>query len=111
MSLTLHKATERALEVREQFAVYEEKLHGRTWTTQEIMLGFLGDVGDLAKLVQGASGVRKFVDLDDKLAHEFADCLWSILVLAKRLDVDIESAFVQTMNELELILREKNEQL
>jgi len=31
------------------------------------MLGFVGDVGDLAKLVQGKAGVRPTLDLDTKL--------------------------------------------
>ena len=48
---------------------------------------FLGDVGDLAKLVQGKAGVRDRVDLDATLAHELADCLWSIFTLADCYDV------------------------
>lgn len=48
------------------------------------MLGFLGDVGDLAKLVQGKAGVRPRPDLDEALAHELADCLWSVLTPSQR---------------------------
>ena len=40
------------------YADVEASTYGRSWTTEEIMLGFLGDVGDLAKLVQGKAGVR-----------------------------------------------------
>ena len=29
-------------------------MRGRTWTREEFMLGFVGDVGDLAKLVMAA---------------------------------------------------------
>jgi NTP pyrophosphatase (non-canonical NTP hydrolase) len=36
-----------------------------------------------------------------KLSHELADCLWSILVIARKLDVDIERAFWTTMGELD----------
>ena len=49
---------ERAREVRTRYAEVEASTYGRSWTTEEIMLGFLGDVGDLAKLVQGKAGVR-----------------------------------------------------
>jgi NTP pyrophosphatase (non-canonical NTP hydrolase) len=31
---------------------------------------------------------------------ELADCLWSVMVLADAYDVDLESAFVRTMGEL-----------
>ena len=36
-----------------------------------------------------------------KRANEFSDCLWSILVIASKYNVDIEYSFFQTMNELE----------
>ena len=92
---------ERARRVRSSYAEQETARYGRPWTTEEIMLGFLGDVGDLAKLVQGKAGVRPREDLNDALAHELADCLWCVMTLADSYGVDLESAFVQTMEELE----------
>ena len=47
------------------------------------------------------AGAREIPEAKAKLAHELADCLWSILVLARRLDVDLERAFLETMGELE----------
>jgi NTP pyrophosphatase (non-canonical NTP hydrolase) len=43
--------------------------------------------------------------LDDRVAHELADCLWSVLVLADRLGVDLGAAFDRTMDDLERRLR------
>ncbi|RYB96765.1 nucleotide pyrophosphohydrolase [Nocardioides glacieisoli] len=97
---------ERARAIRAQYAEVEASTYGRSWTTEEIMLGFLGDVGDLAKLVQGKAGVRPREDLDEALAHELADCLWSVLTLADSYDVDLQGAFTSTMDELEGILSE-----
>lgn len=94
----------RARAVRSQYAEVEAASYGRSWTTEEIMLGFLGDVGDLAKLVQGKAGVRPRDDLDEALAHELADCLWSVLTLADAYDVDLARAFTSTMDELEQVL-------
>jgi NTP pyrophosphatase (non-canonical NTP hydrolase) len=90
----------RAREVRRLYSQEEERRYGRSWSHQELMLGFLGDVGDLAKLVQGKAGVRPREDLDDALAHELADCLWSVMSLAAAYDVDLESAFTSTMDDL-----------
>lgn len=84
---------DRAREVRARYAEVEHERYGRAWTPQEIALGFVGDVGDLAKLVQGKAGVRPRPDLDEALAHELADCLWSVLVLADTYGVDLEVAF------------------
>ena len=65
------------------------------------MEGFVGDVGDLMKLVMAKEGVREIPDVDQKLAHELSDCLWSVLVLANKYNVDLETSFLQTMDELE----------
>lgn len=89
-----------ARDVRARYAEVEAARYGRSWTREEIMLGFLGDVGDLAKLVQGKEGVRPRDDLDEALAHELADCLWSVLTLADAYDVDLEAAFFGTMRAL-----------
>ena len=91
---------ERARGVRARYAAAEAERYGRSWTREELMLGFLGDVGDLAKLVQGKEGVRPRSDLDEALAHELADCLWSVIVLADAYGVDLEDAFGLTMREL-----------
>ena len=92
---------QRAVEIRQQYAEREQKRHGRSWTSEEITLGFVGDVGDLVKLVMAASGVRDIPDARIKLEHELADCMWSILVLADAYGVDLEQVFMQTMDELE----------
>jgi NTP pyrophosphatase (non-canonical NTP hydrolase) len=90
----------RARAVRALYAAREEQRHGRSWTTEEIFLGMVGDVGDLATLVQGKAGVRPREDLDEALAHELSDVLWCVMVLADAYDVDLEAAFVQTMDDL-----------
>jgi len=92
---------QRAIEIRRQYAKLEQMRYGRSWTSEEVALGFVGDVGDLVKLVMAESGVRDIPDARQKLEHELADCLWSVLVLADAYGVDLERAFMQTMDELE----------
>ncbi|QDP96098.1 nucleotide pyrophosphohydrolase [Microlunatus elymi] len=98
--MELQELQESARQVRSRFGEYESRRYGRSWTPEEIMLGFVGDVGDLAKLVQGKDGVRDTIDLDAKLAHELADCLWSVLILADSYHVDVQQAFRSTMADL-----------
>lgn len=104
--MDFRELTSRAHHVREQYARWEEGRYGRSWTTEEIALGLVGDVGDLMKLVQGKAGVRPHPDLDKALAHELADCLWAVMILADRYGVDLEAAFLRTMSGLELSLNE-----
>jgi NTP pyrophosphatase (non-canonical NTP hydrolase) len=65
----------------------------------------VGDVGDLMKLVLAQEGVRAIPDAESKLAHELADCLWSVLVLADLYGVDLEQAFLDSMDNLEHHIR------
>jgi NTP pyrophosphatase (non-canonical NTP hydrolase) len=99
--MELAQLTDRALQIRQGFAASEQRRTGRTWTREEIMQGFVGDVGDLMKLVMAKNGARHVDDVDRKLAHELSDCLWSVLVLAKLYDLDLEKEFLKTMDELQ----------
>ena len=67
-------------------------------------LGFVGDVGDLAKLVLAENGRRKIENGREKLEHELSDCLWSVIVLAHIHEVDLESSFMNTMDEIQRYL-------
>jgi NTP pyrophosphatase (non-canonical NTP hydrolase) len=100
--MQLAELTARALEVRAAFAAHEARRPGgHSWSREEVMQGFVGDVGDLMKLVMAKAGARPIVDVDRKLAHELSDCLWSVLVLAQLYDIDLEQEFLGTMREIE----------
>ena len=73
---------------------------GKQWDAAEYMQGFVGDVGDLAKLIMAKNGLRANENIDQKLAHELADCLWSTIIIADKLQIDLEKAFLSTMQEL-----------
>ncbi len=101
---------ERAIEIRNKYSELEKQTIGRSWTNQELMEGFVGDVGDLMKLVMAKEGVRKGENVDEKLAHELSDCLWSVLILASKYNINLEEQFLNTMNQLESrISKEKKE--
>ena len=104
--MEFQKIIDRAIEIRKQYEVKEKQLYGSAWTSEEIALGFVGDVGDLAKLIVAENGKRNIPDSKAKLEHELADCLWSVIVLAHQHEVDLETAFTNTMNELERHLSE-----
>lgn len=100
---------EKAIRVRKQYKEKEKQLYGSSWTNEEIALGFIGDVGDLAKLVIAANGKRNIPDSREKLAHELSDCLWSVIILANEYEIDLESSFSKTMTGLEEHLSRQTE--
>ena len=72
--------------------------HGKeTWSIRDYAMGFAGDFGDLQKLIMAKENLRDIPDVDNKLAHELADCLWSILVIANYYGLDLEKEFKATM--------------
>jgi NTP pyrophosphatase (non-canonical NTP hydrolase) len=89
-----------ALRLNELYEQLEIKRYGRIWTTAELALGFVGDVGDLAKLIQANAGIRDIDDSKAKLGHELSDCLWSIIVLANKCGIDLEAEFVRNTREI-----------
>jgi NTP pyrophosphatase (non-canonical NTP hydrolase) len=93
--------TARAIRVHDLYDELNRRERGRVWSRGDFMLGFMGDVGDLAKLVMAEEGAREVPGGRAALEHELADCLWSVMILAHRYDVDLENAFRRTMAELD----------
>jgi NTP pyrophosphatase (non-canonical NTP hydrolase) len=98
--LSLSSMTEQALSLLRAYDEVNERRYGRVWSTEELMLGFTGDVGDLSRLVIAKGGVRQQDDLDQKIAHELVDCLWSVLVLADRFGVDLSTEITKNLSDL-----------
>ncbi len=96
--------SKKALAVRAKYSELEKKKYGREWSREEIFQAFVGDVGSLAKSVMVENEIR---DGDDRgLRHQLSDCLWAIMVLADKYNIDLEKSFVETMNELETKISE-----
>ncbi|KAB7835553.1 MazG nucleotide pyrophosphohydrolase domain-containing protein [Streptomyces mobaraensis] len=102
----LTEMQKQAFKVRD---LYDElnRRERRVWQRSEFMLGFVGDVGDLAKLVMAQEGAREVPGGRAALEHEFGDCLWSVVVLADAYGVDLGAAFRRTMAELEHAISEQ----
>ena len=98
--MTFEELLQRAVEVREKYDTLNAK-RGAPWNEQNLMSGFVGDVGDLSKIIMAKHGLRSMDDVDARLAHELSDCLWSILVLSDKYNIDLAAAFLQTMDGLD----------
>ena len=99
--MDLQDVIDRAIAVRRLYEEKEKQLYGSPWTSEEVMLGFVGDVGDLAKLAVAENGKRNIEKSKEKLEHELADCLWSVIILARLHEVDLQKSFLNTMDELQ----------
>ena len=89
-----------ALRVQEIYDQLNMRDNGSVWDGDRLMAGFVGDVGELSKIIMAKSGHRAMSDVDEKLKHELSDCLWSILILAHHYNVDLGNQFIGSMGEL-----------
>lgn len=90
-----------ATQVCDHYNELQETDGHKKWGAFERTSGFVGDVGDLMKLVMAKEGLRRGPEnLDAALAHEMADCLWSVMVIADELGIDLEAEFLNTMGGL-----------
>lgn len=89
--------SKRAIEVRIKYDTLNQIKQNTTWNEQDLMAGFVGDVGDLSKIIMAKNGLRNMDNIDEKLAHELSDCLWSILVLADKYKIDLLAEFYKNM--------------
>jgi NTP pyrophosphatase (non-canonical NTP hydrolase) len=99
--MTIKDMQDRAIGIARRYKSINQPKGLKDWDASAYMAGFVGDVGDLSKLVMAKAKLREFTGVDAKIAHELADCLWSVLVLSHELGIDIEDAFANAMAELD----------
>ena len=104
--MELQKLINRAMDLRGQYEKKETELYGTPATDEDIAQGFLGDVNNLIKLIMAENGKRTIVNSKEKLEAQLAHCLWSVIVLAKIHNIDLEQSFMETMDRLETHLLE-----
>jgi|SRR5579862_8464235 len=86
---------QRALEVRRRYDQLEKSRNRQPWNAIKLTRGFKKDLTELLRVVEQDMIDRK------KMSQELADCFWSVLVIARKLDIDVERIFWTRMAELD----------
>ena len=107
--MELQKLINRAMGLRAQYEKKEKQLYGSPSTAGDIAQGFLGDVNNLLKLVNAPHDKREVMKSSEKLGSQLAHCLWSVIVLARMHNIDLEQSFMEAMDRLENHLLETQE--
>lgn len=90
-----------SLEVRDLYRELNKRRGESRWDFMNYAEGMIGDTGDLMKLLMAKSGLRSIEgDLDQKIAHELSDIIWSTLIIADELGIDIETKYRENIEEL-----------
>jgi NTP pyrophosphatase (non-canonical NTP hydrolase) len=83
------------MEIKRKYDQLERDRNRQPWNAAKLARGFKKDVAELLTVVEQDVTDRK------KLSQELADSLYSVLTIARKLDVDIERLFWTRMGELE----------
>ena len=98
--MNFDEAVERSVQIRRLYHQLERENHGSEWTVEEDALAFLTDAGLVGRLAM-AQQERwpKEGYLAAELEHKLGECMWWLIVLAERMDIDISEAFDQFLSE------------
>lgn len=74
---------------------------GKSWTPFVMVTDLLEEVGELASAIKGLEGFKPPDKTKTKqdLATELSDLLYMIFVLAEHYGIELEEAFIQTVND------------
>ena len=105
---TLHReeypfaqAAQDAVDLRRLYHQIEQHRQGSIWSLEEDMLGLVSDIGVLSRLVLAVHGRWPYNDeVQAELSDKLAECIWWLLVLADRLELDSTIAYTAFVNRL-----------
>jgi NTP pyrophosphatase (non-canonical NTP hydrolase) len=95
---------ERSLEIRKKYRELEVQHHGTEWSVEENALAFLTDAGLVARNVMSQQQRWPKADSQSELEHKLGECIWWLIVLADRTDVDIKIALNNFLTKTETLL-------
>ena len=91
--MNFNKIVERSVAIRESYRKLEEQYHGEKWSVEEDALAFLTDAGLVGRLTMSQQERwPKGDDTEAELKHKLSECIWWLIVLAERMDIDIGEA-------------------
>ncbi|MBP8776986.1 MAG: MazG-like protein [Bacteroidaceae bacterium] len=97
---------DRSLTIRERYHELEQKFHGNKWSIEEDALAFLTDAGLVGRLTMSQQGSwPKGDETNYELEHKLGECLWWLIILAKRMDIDIQQATEDFLTKTEKLLK------
>lgn len=96
---------ERSLKIRAKYHELEKQYHGSEWTVEEDALAFLTDAGLVGRLTMSQQGRWPKADANNaELKHKLGESIWWLIVLANRMDINIEEAFEGFLSKTESLV-------
>lgn len=92
-SITFDDIIKRSIKIREKYHLLEEKHHGAQWSVEQDALAFLTDASLVGRLTMSQQGHWPTDDEDlSQLKHKLGECIWWIVALSGRMEIDVSEA-------------------
>jgi NTP pyrophosphatase (non-canonical NTP hydrolase) len=85
----------------------EKQYHEKEWSVEEDALAFLTDAGLVGRLTMSQQGrwPTNGETVSD-LEHKLGECIWWIIILAERMDIQISEAMEKFLSKTEKLLED-----
>jgi NTP pyrophosphatase (non-canonical NTP hydrolase) len=101
------EAVERSVEIRKLYHHLEQQYHEKEWTVEEDALAFLTDAGLVGRLTMSQQGRWPAGgETVSELEHKLGECIWWLIILAERMNIDISEALEKFLSKTEKNLRD-----
>jgi len=96
------EAVERSVKIRDLYHGLERQHHGKEWSIEEDALAFLTDAGLVGRFTMSQQGCWP-TDEEPvaELEHKLGECIWWLIILAKRMNIDIDAALETFLSKTE----------
>lgn len=100
--MSLSEVVERNVQIRELYHQLEKQYHEKEWTVEEDALAFLTDSGLVGRLTMSQQGRwPKSGETVSELEHKLGECIWWLIILAERMNIDISESLEKFLSKTE----------
>lgn len=102
--IDFNEIIQRSKRIRELYHQLEKQHHGSEWTVEEDALAFLTDAGLVGRHTMSKQGRWPKENTNAELEHKLGECIWWLVVLADRMNIDMEEALEKFLSKTETLL-------
>lgn len=100
--INFREVVERSVQIRKNYHDLERQYHGKEWTVEEDALAFLTDAGLVGRLTMSQQGRWPTNgENESELEHKLSECIWWVIILADRMNIDISEALEKFLSKTE----------
>jgi hypothetical protein len=100
--MNFSEVVERSMQLRKRYHELEKQYHEKEWSVEEDALAFLTDAGLVGRLTMSQQERwPKDGDTVSELEHKISECIWWLIILAERMNININETLDQFLSKIE----------